>query len=367
MLLWKPSIPENIQNLVPYPPGKPIEETKREFNISEVIKLASNENPFGPSPLALQAIQNSMNELHRYPDGSHFVLKKKLSEVLNVEMNQINIGNGSNEFIDLLIRVFVPADCNIVTQEKAFVAYGLCAQLQGCGCHEAKVDENFKPSVESILAAVNENTKLVFLANPNNPTGTFLNQNEIERLANSLNEKKILFVLDYAYWEYVTESSIPDPITLLRKFQNIIILKTFSKIYGLAGLRVGYMISDSTVASIIEKARQPFNINSLALEAASAALDDDEFVKHAKEMNSDSIEELLVELPKMGIKAYPSQGNFVLADFGIQSKELYPAFLSQGVILRPVTNYGLPTFFRISAGTTKENQKLFQVLRSRLK
>lgn len=361
---WNPVVPENIASLVPYPPGKPIEETEREYGISGVVKLASNENPLGPSKLALEAMRKSLNELHLYPDGSHYHLKKTLSEKLGCSSDELSVGNGSNEFIDLLPRAFVPREKNIVIQQAGFVAYKLCAQLQGCGCIEVPIDEDLNVSVDAILSSVNADTRLVCLANPNNPTGNFFNEAEVDRLASELSKRQVLLVLDYAYWEYVTNPAIPDPMQVFRKHPNVIVLRTFSKIYGLAGARVGYMVGDAQIVSTIEKSRQPFNVSSIALRGANAALLDDDHVKRSVALNNSSKAEITRFLEKYPVRVFPSQGNFLLVDMKRPTKELYVEFLKRGVILRPVTNYGFPNFFRISAGLPEENQKFFAAMES---
>lgn len=361
-LSWNPEVPAHISSMVPYPPGKPIEETEREFGITGVVKLASNENPLGPSSKALDVIRAMLPNLHLYPDGSHFHLKRALSERLGCQMDEISVGNGSNEFIDLIPRVFVPKGKNLVTHKAAFVVYKLCAQLCGVDCIEAPIDDALDVSVDAILASVNADTRLVMVANPNNPTGNFLDADEIDRLAAELDRRRVLLVLDYAYWEYVTEKAIPDPIRVLRKHRNVIVLRTFSKIYGLAGTRVGYMIADPKVTSMIERSRQPFNVTSVALEAARAALEDDDHVRRSIELNVKSKAEIEARFKKYPVRVYPSQGNFLLVDMRRPSTELYPEFLSRGVIIRPVMNYGFPTHFRVSAGLAAENRKLFDAM-----
>lgn len=365
-MTWTPDVPAHISDLIPYQPGKPIEETKREYGLDRVVKLASNENPLGPSPRALEAVEKALHDLNLYPDGAHHALKSALAKKNDMQLNEISVGNGSNEFIDLLTRVFVPKDCNLVAQEKAFIAYKVCAELQGCGYVQAPVDIDFRVSAEGILATVNAKTRMVLLANPNNPTGTWMGRDEVSGLATELNKRRILLVLDYAYWEYVTEKSIPDPIELLKKHENVIVLKTFSKIYGLAGLRLGMLYARPEIVSTIERAREPFNVNSLALVAGVAALEDEAFVKKARETNIAGLELLRAGLSKFDVKVHPfnafkngpSQGNFLLVDFKRPTvsgdRPLYPEFLKRGVIIRPVANYGLPNHFRISVGTKEE-------------
>lgn len=367
---WTPVIPDNIESLIPYPPGKPIEETKREFRLDNVVKLASNENPLGPSPKALNAIRSKLEDLHLYPDGAHFELKSAIANKYGITNQEISIGCGSNELIDLLIRVFCSEESNVVVQEKAFVAYKLCAQLRGCHLIEAKADSNFNVSSHKILKVINPLTRMVILANPNNPTGTYIERDELHFLAQELDKQKILLVLDYAYWEYVNNKTIPSPMEMFAEHPNVIILKTFSKIYGLAGLRVGYMIARKEITRTIEKSRQPFNVSSVALDAAVAALSDEDFVRKSHEENIKSIMGLKHALKSFNVEVYPKdenedfipQTNFLLVDFKKPSKDLYSEFLKRGVIIRPVANYGLPTFFRITAGLSGENAKLLQAM-----
>ncbi|MGK5083314.1 histidinol-phosphate transaminase [Bdellovibrionota bacterium FG-1] len=359
---WMPQVAPHIASLTPYSPGKPIEETEREYGISGVVKLASNENPLGPSPKAVAALRALEPSLHLYPDGSHFHLKKVLSERLDCLPSELAIGCGSNELIDLLTRVFVPIGKQLVTHKTAFVVYRLCGHLNGAEVIEVPIDSNLNVSVQSLLDAVTPNTQVVMIANPNNPTGTFLNAEQIDHLARELNRKEVLLVLDYAYWEYVTDRSIPDPMTVFKRHRNVLILRTFSKVYGIAGVRVGYLVGDAPLIELIERARQPFNVTASGLVAAQAALDDDEFVHRSIALNEASKTQLTTELAHYDVRVYPSQGNFLLVDFKRSSQQLYPEFLKRGVIIRPVAIYGLPTHLRITAGLPAENAKLFQAL-----
>lgn len=363
-LSWSPEVSSNIAQLVPYPPGKPIEETEREYGITGVVKLASNENPLGPSPKAVEAMRDALSSLQLYPDGSHFHLKRALAKRLGCLPEELCIGCGSNEFIDLLPRVFVPHGRNMITHQKAFVVYKLCAQLVGCQLIETPVDENLDVDVDALLGAVTDDTRLVMLANPNNPTGNYLSAEEIERLASELNRRKVLLVLDYAYWEFVTAGDLPDPMTVFRKHANVVLLRTFSKAYGLAGARVGYMVARKPIVSVVDKSRQPFNVTSLALAGAVAALDDEEHLRRSVELNNSSKLELEKVLKRYPFRIYPSQGNFLLVDMERPSKDLYVEFLKRGAIIRPVANYGLPNCFRISAGLPAENRRFFDALES---
>ncbi len=359
---WEPKTAENIRNLVPYKPGKPIEETQREYGIQEVIKLASNENPLGPSPIAIESLKSQLQKFHLYPDASHFSLKSKLSKKFGCSTDELSVGCGSNELIDLLLRVFVPAGCNVVSPKYSFVAYRLCAQLNGCDFIESKVSEDFIPDTEDLLRKINEKTRVVMLANPNNPTGAVIPKAALENLAKTLDQKKILLVLDYAYWEYVTSSEIPEPMSFFEKHPNVIVLKTFSKIYGLAALRIGYSIARKEITSLLERSRQPFNVSLPALVAAEASLEDETHLKKSIDINNEGLAYLKTEMTKAGLRVYPSQGNFLLVDFKKDVQALYPQFLKQGIIIRPVDNYGLKTFFRISCGLPAENQKFIRSL-----
>lgn len=362
-LTWSPEILPNVASLTPYPPGKPIEETERELGITGIVKMASNENPLGPSPRAMEAIRAAVSNLHVYPDGSHYGLKRAVAKFSNCAAEEIMIGNGSNELLDLLPRAFIPRNRNMVTHKAAFAIYRLVAQLRGCGCIEAPIDEkSLTVTVDSVLSSVNADTRMVFLANPNNPTGGALSVDEIDTLAKELDKRHILLVLDYAYWEFVTDKHVPDPMVVWRKFSNVIILRTFSKVYGLAGARVGYMIANRNLVSTVEKCRQPFNISSAALVGAAAALEDQDHVHRSVNLTIESKAELAKGLALYPVHVYPSQGNFYLVDMHRPSAELYPEFLKRGVIIRPVLNYGLPTCFRVSAGLPKENEKFFAAM-----
>jgi len=365
-------VPEYIQKLVPYAPGKPIEETQREFGLKKVVKLASNENPLGPSPRALRAAQRAGRELHRYPDGAAFRLKQALAKKLKVDFKELVIGAGSNENIDFLIRAYCRAGDRILQPRYSFVAYKICAQIHGVETVETPVSEvDFKVDIGQLIAAsADPRVKILFLANPNNPTGTWLSEREVIQLIEGVRAKRgdsVLIVLDYAYWEYITDTQIPDPVTLLRKYpQNVVILRTFSKIYGLGGIRLGYSVSAPEIASVLEKVRQPFNGNSLALAAGEAALGDTAFVKKALSTNAEGLRLWEKTLAKWGVRFVPSQGNFLLvnarAGWGKSGPELFQEALKKGLILRPVANYGLPDWIRISVGTKSENQFAIRVL-----
>lgn len=365
-------IPSYIRTLSPYVPGKPIDETQREFKLKKVVKLASNENPRGSGPKAIAAVKKALAEQNRYPDASAYRLKQALSKHLSVGSGELVIGNGSNEIIDLLIRAFsVPGD-RIVTSFGAFVAYAVCAQVHGvenvsipCGS-----DLRFNPS-DALQAIRNDaRVRFVFLANPNNPTGTYVAESELRSFLKSLQAIRggsVLAVLDSAYTEYVTAKDLPDPMKLYREFQNVVVLRTFSKIHGLAGYRVGYGVMRPELAQVLEKIRMPFNVSALGLVAAEAALSDGAFVKRARKANQLGMKQWEKALKEMSVPYWPSQGNFILIDakegFGLPGGEVFQACLRKGVIFRPVANYGLPHALRISIGTDAENRLGIRALR----
>lgn len=368
-------VPDYIRTLVPYLPGKPIEETQREFKLKKVIKLASNENPLGPSPKARLAIQKTIQGMHRYPDGSGYHLKQALSFHLGVLPSQIILGNGSNEVIDQLVRTYCVVGDSVLTHRGAFLAYKISAQIHGVETIEVGVDSQFQWSLDELLlqAEVNEGVKIIFLANPNNPTGTYFNKETFRKLTEGLRRIRggsIILALDYAYFEYVQAKDFPDPTYAMAQYPNTIVLRTFSKIYGLAGLRVGYGVGSSDMIFNMEKVRQPFNVSSAGLAGAEAALRDLTFVKKSRLLNAKGLKFWEKVLTQFGIPFWPSQGNFLLADvkaaFGKTGPELCHESLKLGVIFRPIANYGFPNVIRISVGTPEENRFATRALASLL-
>ena len=343
-----------INQLPTYVPGKPIEELKRELGIENPIKLASNENPLGPSPLALKKMQSIIKNVALYPDGDSYSLKRKICMIENVLPNQIIIGNGSNEVLELIAHSYLNKDDEAIMGEYCFIVYPIVTTLS-----EGKIIRSKMPdlthSVDNILALITEKTKIIFIANPNNPTGTMISIDEIERLLEGV-KSNILVVIDEAYCEYVKENQRLNVESMVNKWSNLVILKTFSKIYGLAGLRIGYGISNDKIISNIQKAREPFNVNLVAQEAAEAALDDKEHIKNSLDLNNIGILFLKNELTKMGIKTYPSYANFLLIDFGKPSKNIYEELLKKGVIVRQLDNYGLLNCLRVTVGKENENK-----------
>lgn len=358
-----PKIAPYIESCIPYPPGKPIEELERELGLKDVVKLASNENPLGASPKAVKAIEKSLADLRLYPDANHFYLRQKLSSHLGVDMEEILVGNGSNEIIDFIVRSFCAPGDNVVSCGAAFVAYRVCAQVHGVEYREPPLNTDLMAELEAILKLVDDKTRIIFLPNPNNPTGTYVKRDILKGILQRLAAKNVLVLLDYAYWEYVTADDLPDPMEIYREFPNIVVTRTFSKIYGLAGLRIGYGIAHPDILSPMRKVKMPFNVNNLSLAAAIAALDDLAHVKKSFEINCEGKGLLEKEFSRLGLEYWPTQANFFLVKFtNAPAKEIYEKMLREGLILRPVAGYGLREHLRISIGTEEENRRMIRSL-----
>lgn len=355
-----------IRGLTPYQPGKPIDELQRELGLDDVIKLASNENPLGASPKARAAIEAGMAELQLYPDGSGFRLKRALSEQHGVDLAQVTLGNGSNEILELLARVFLAPGRAALFSEYAFAVYPIVTQAVGAqAClapaNDLKHDMPLGHDLKAFTACLNDQVRLVFIANPNNPTGTWLQPAAISDFLGSVPED-VVVVLDEAYYEYMQPGLRPDSIELLRSHGNLVITRTFSKIYGLAALRIGYALSHPDLADLLNRSRQPFNNNSLALLAAEAALGDAEHVSRSIENNCAGLAVLRQGLEAMGLRCLPSQANFLSFDLGRPAMPIYEALLRQGVIVRPLASYALPNQLRVTIGTAEQNNRFLQAL-----
>ncbi|MCF7987400.1 MAG: histidinol-phosphate transaminase [Methylovulum sp.] len=349
-----------VQQLIPYKAGKPIEELERELGLTQIIKLASNENPLGPSPKALAAIQHALPELALYPDGSGFHLKQALAKKFAVDVSQITLGNGSNEILELIARAFLTPNLDVVFSQHAFAVYPLVTQA--AGAHAIVVPAlHYGHDLTAMAQAVTAKTRVVFIANPNNPTGTLLTQTELEAFIGALPET-VVCVLDEAYFEFVNQMAAINSIDWLAKFPNLIITRTFSKAYGLAGLRIGYSFSSPELADILNRVRQPFNNNSLALIAAQAALTDEVHLHQTLANNSAGMLQLTEGFQALNLEWIPSAGNFVAVDLKREALPIYDALLRKGVIVRPVANYEMPNFLRISIGTLSENQRFLHML-----
>lgn len=351
-----------VQKLSPYVPGKPVDELARELNLdpSGIVKLASNENPLGPSPKALAAIQAELGELTRYPDGNGFELKQKLAQRCGVQPSQVTLGNGSNDILDLVARAYLAPGLNAVFSQHAFAVYPIATQAVGA---QGKVvpARDYGHDLEAMLAAIDEHTRVVFVANPNNPTGTWFGPQALEAFLARVPER-VLVVLDEAYIEYAEGDELPDGLDYLARYPNLLVSRTFSKAYGLAGLRVGYALSSAQVADVLNRVRAPFNVNSLALTAACVALDDAEYLAESRRVNDAGMLQLEDGFRRLGLKWIPSKGNFVAVDFARDAAPINQALLAAGVIVRPVGGYGMPTFLRISIGTQAENARFLDAL-----
>ncbi|WP_305907515.1 histidinol-phosphate transaminase [Methylomarinum sp. Ch1-1] len=349
-----------VQKLVPYVPGKPIEELERELGLSDIVKLASNENPLGANPRVAAAIQAALPELPRYPDGNGFKLKTALAEKLAVSTEQLTLGNGSNEILELIARTFLTPELEVVFSQHAFAVYPLVTQAVGAKARVVAA-KDYGHDLTAMLAQVNDRTRLVFIANPNNPTGTLLSKEALEAFIKAL-PASVICVLDEAYYEYVDPQSRADALTWLAKYPNLIITRTFSKAYGLAGLRVGYSVSSAEMADLLNRVRQPFNNNMLALVAAETALADSEYLGRAIAANNAGMQQLTEAFRTLGLAWIPSAGNFVSVDLRREGEPIYQALLRKGVIVRPVANYEMPKHLRVSIGTEKENQLFIKAL-----
>lgn len=348
-----------VTQLQPYVPGKPIEELERELGITDIVKLASNENPLGPSDKVLEVLVQASKEVTRYPDGNGFSLKKALAEKYQLNTEQITLGNGSNDVLEMIARAFVSNTDAVLFSQYAFAVYPLVTQAIGAQSVIAPA-RNYGHDLQAMSTLITERTKLIFIANPNNPTGTYLAADELEAFIAQV-PATTLVVLDEAYVEYGEQTA--ESIGWLEKYSNLIITRTFSKAYGLAGLRVGYALSHPDVADLINRIRQPFNVNSLALAAATVALKDDAYIIKTKHLNDAGMAQLMVGLNALGLKYIPSKGNFITIDVQKKGDDVFSDLLKQGVIVRPVTNYGLPKHIRVSIGLEDENQRFLDALK----
>lgn len=351
-----------LSGLIPYSPGKPIEEVEREFGISDSVKLASNENPLGPSPKALAAIAAALPAIHRYPDGSGYALRRALARHWGVPAECLILGNGSNELLEIVGRSFLMPGDEVLYAQQAFVVYDMVAQVTGA-TKVAVPLKGFAHDLPAMRAAITFKTKLVFLANPNNPTGTCVNPRDLEAFLAAI-PPDVIAVLDEAYYEYLPPERVPDALQFVRSGRLLLVLRTFSKIYGLAGLRIGYGIAPEPLVSLLNKVREPFNTSSLAQAAALAALDDAEHVRASRAANEAGRQFLMEGFRAMGLAAIPSVANFLLVDVGRPAGPVTDGLLRRGVIVRPVGGYGFPTHLRITVGTEDENRKCVAALRA---
>lgn len=351
-----------VQKISPYQPGKPIEELERELGISDIIKLASNENPLGCSPHVLTAIDSGLSELALYPDGNGFVLKRALSDFYQRPIPEITLGNGSNDILELVGRAFLQPGDEAIYAQHSFAVYPLVVQAVGATGITVPA-RNWGHDLAAMAKAVTAKTRVIFIANPNNPTGTWVEKDELDAFFKEVPEN-VLVVLDEAYGEYVDASDFPDGMSYLSRYPNVIVSRTFSKAYGLAGLRVGYAFAHPDITNVLNRVRQPFNVNALALRAAVAALRDQDFVSRSRALNAAGMQQLTEGVQALGLSVIPSRGNFLCVHLKRAGLPVYDALLRQGVIVRPVTNYGMPEYLRVTIGTSAENSRFLAALKA---
>ncbi|CAM5791764.1 MULTISPECIES: histidinol-phosphate transaminase [Brevibacillus] len=343
-----------------YQPGKPIDDVKREFGLTEVIKLASNENPYGCSPKAKEAIAAQLDSLALYPDGASLQLRWDLADFLGVKPEQLMFGNGSDEIVLMISRAYLEPGTNTVMATPTFSQYRSNAMVEGAELIEVPLKDGVH-DLEAMASAINGQTRVVWVCNPNNPSGTIVGTSELEAFLKKV-PKDVLVVMDEAYYEYVVDEAYPQTIPMLAQYPNLIILRTFSKIYGLATLRVGYGIASEEIISHLDHVREPFNTSSLGQAAARAALKDQEFVKECSRRNREGLKQLTDRFDEWGLSYYPSQTNFVLVNLNLDSDEVFKQLLQQGIIVRSGKALGFPGYQRITVGTAEQNEKVLQAL-----
>ena len=357
-------VAEHIRTLVPYAPGKPIEEVERELGISNSVKLASNENPLGPSPKAISAIREKLAELNLYPDGDCFYLRNGLAKKLGVAPEQLIFGNGSNELIELAVRTFMHPGDEAVMAHQAFVVYQLVVQAAG-GVRKAVALRDFTHDLKGIAQRITPKTRIIFLANPNNPTGTIYRGSDWERFLEKV-PPEVLIIVDEAYFEYVEDPDYPNSLRYHRRGTTILTLRTFSKLYGLAGLRIGYGVAAKEIIDLMQRVRQPFNVNAPAQWAALAALEDNDHVRKTLEVNRQGMEYVTKEIARLGLEQVPSQANFILIRVG-NGNDVFQQLLVQGVIVRPMGIYEFREHIRVTVGTMEENRRFIEALKKVIK
>ncbi|MDD3804590.1 MAG: histidinol-phosphate transaminase [bacterium] len=354
---------DELKSIKNYIPGKPIEEVKRELGLKgRIIKLASNENPLGISPKAKKAILSSIGSLNLYPDDTNYYLKKKISEKIGVEEKHVIVGNGSVELINNIVFSFTRKHDNLLRCDPSFIMFSISGLMNGCNVISVPTN-NFTFDVDEMIRKSEEaDARIVYFDNPNNPMGSMVNQEKVEYLMKRINKERIV-ILDEAYNEYMSKNDRIDSGKLLRKHKNIVILRTFSKIYGLAGLRIGYGIANDEIMEVLNKVRLPFNVNLLAQKAALAAIDDSKHLSESKKLNDQGINYLTASLNKMGFFVVPSFTNFVSFDTLTDASVIFKKLESRGIIVRPIANYGLKSFLRVTTGTESDNKKFIKTLK----
>lgn len=354
-----------IFSINPYVPGKPIEEVKRELGITDVIKLASNENPLGPSPLAIDAMKKALERVNSYPDSNCYYLKKELALHLGCKEDNLIFGNGSDELLKLIAETFLNPGDEVIFSKPSFSEYEFVTKVMDATPITVSLKEDFTYDLEEMLKKINSRTKLIFICNPNNPTGTILTSAELLEFMKRVPEE-VIVIFDEAYFEYVTDEHYPDTLELIKQGKNVIVLRTFSKIYGLAGLRIGYGIAKPEIISMIHRVREPFNVNLLAQEAARASLSDKNHLMESKKLVLMGREYLYQAFEKLGLKYVQTQTNFIFVDVNCDSVALFNSLLRQGVIVRTGDIFGYPNYIRVTIGTPEQNERFIKCLESSL-
>ncbi len=349
-----------VFDLKPYTPGKPVEEVKRELGLDDIIKLASNENPLGPSPLAIEALRKSLDAIHFYPDSNCFYLKERLASFLGVEANQLLIGNGSDELLKLLAETFINRGDEVIFASPSFSEYEFTATIMGAKCMAVPL-RDFKHDLTAMADAITEKSKIIYLCNPNNPTGTAVSKAEADEFMARVPED-VIVVFDEAYFEYVEAPDFPNGLDYLQQGKNVIVSRTFSKIYGLAGLRIGYMVTAPEIVAAVNRVTEPFNVNLLAQIAALAALDDEKHVEASQKMNLTGKAYLYSEFDKMGLKYVATEANYIFVDTGQDCQEVFKRLMLKGIIIRTGDIFGYPSYIRVTIGSQAENQRFIKAL-----
>ncbi len=359
-------INKGVDKIIPYEPGRPITEVAREFglNLDHIVKIASNESPMGVSPIAMEAMKKSISEMSLYPDGGAYYLKKKLAAKFNILPEELVIGNGSNEILEFIAHCFLSKDTSVVMSKHAFIIYKLLGVMSESEVIEVPMKKGLVHDLDGMLNAIKDNTRVVFICNPNNPTGSMLHENEIAKFMKHVPDD-VLIVFDEAYAE-ICQKEMPNTLSYVHEGKNVIVLRSFSKAYGLAGLRVGYGMSTPEIAKALNKPRQPFNCNRMAQIAATAALDDNEFILKTRELYRKGIRQLTTACRKMKLEFIQPTANFILIKVG-NGAEVFQKLQQKGVIVRPMAAYMLSEWIRVSIGTRKDNDKFITVLEEILK
>ncbi len=356
----------SVAQLHPYQPGKPIDELERELGLTHIVKLASNENPLGPSERVKKAVEEAIGDASLYPDGSGFHLKEALSKKLSVPSEMITLGNGSNDVLDVIARAFLSPGREAIYSEYAFIVYAIATQSVSATARVAKaipdhLDGAYGHDLSAMAQLVSDKTSVIFIANPNNPTGTWIDPDELEAFIKKI-PSNIIIVLDEAYGEYLDIGQCPETTQWIKKHPNLVITRTFSKAYGLAGLRIGYSVSHPDIANLLNRVRHPFNVNSLGLVAAEAALKDEAYIEQSRILNKAGLKQLERGFKQLGLNYIPSVGNFISVEFGENAAQVYNDLLMEGVIVRPVAGYKMPRHLRISVGLESENEQCLHAL-----